>query len=164
MISYSYFAAPDDFTGVSNTLLLFDWSTRRVSVTIFISDNKVVETAEIFQASLTLVDPLNPNIITVRPSMANISIEDDDSKSAHSIHIMGYNNNYNESHKSINVFLSLTLFLTVVVIGFEMEKYTTFEPEGVITLFVSVIEGNVVSPITISLSTINSSASGKCTV
>ena len=144
-------------------LLMFDQSTRTVSVNISITDDNIVEAAEIFQASLTLVDPLNPNFITVRPSMANISIEDDDSKSAHSIHIMDCNNvvKYNESHKSINIFLSLTLFLTVVVIGFEMEEYTTFEPEGVITLFVSVIEGNLVSPITISLSTINGSALGK---
>jgi len=79
-LSYSYFAAPDDFTGVTNTFLSLDQSTRRVSVNISIADDSIVEAIEIFQASLTLVDPFIPTIITVTPSLANISIEDDDSK------------------------------------------------------------------------------------
>ena len=151
---FPYFAAPDDFTGVSNMLLLFDRGTRTVSVSISIADDNIVEAAEICQVSLTLVNPLNPNIIMVSPSLANISILDDDSKSTH---LVGWNSDWMKDIK-----LSLTLFFTAVVIGFEVEEYTTFEPEGVVTLFVSVIEGNVASPITIALSTINNSALGKC--
>ena len=78
--------------------------------------------------------------------------------------IINSNSALNEGQNCMYCFLSLTLFLIAVVIGFEMEEYTTFEPEGVVTLFVSVIEGNVVSPITIALSTINNSAIGKYTV
>ena len=50
-LSYPYFAAPDDFTGVTNTFLLLDQSTRRVSVNISIADDSIVEAIEIFQAS-----------------------------------------------------------------------------------------------------------------
>ena len=60
---------------------MFDQSTRRVSVNASIVDDIVFEGTEIFQASLTLVDPFNPTVITVSPSLANISIEDDGSKS-----------------------------------------------------------------------------------
>jgi len=66
-------------------LLLFDQSTRRVSVNVSIADDMIFEGTEIFQASLTLVDPFIPAIITVSPSLANISIEDDDGKSDSSI-------------------------------------------------------------------------------
>ena len=62
-------------------LLVFDQSTQSVSVNVSIADDMIFEGTEIFQASLTLVDPFNPAIITVRPSLANISIEDDESKS-----------------------------------------------------------------------------------
>jgi len=62
-------------------LLLFDQSTRRVSVNVSIADDMIFEGTEIFRASLTLVDPFIPAIITVSPSLANISIEDDDGKS-----------------------------------------------------------------------------------
>jgi len=62
-------------------LLLFDQSTGRVSVNISIADDMIFEGTEVFQASLTLVDPFIPTIITVSPSLANISIEDDDGKS-----------------------------------------------------------------------------------
>jgi len=62
-------------------LLLFDQSIRRLSVNITIADDIIFEGSEIFQASLTLVDPFNPTIITVNPSLANISIEDNESKS-----------------------------------------------------------------------------------
>ena len=71
----------DDFTGISDMLLLFGESTQSVSVNISIADDTIFEGTEIFQASLTLVDPFNPTVITVSPSLANISIEDDDSKS-----------------------------------------------------------------------------------
>ena len=67
-------------------LLLFDQSTRRLSVNISIVDDIVFEGTEIFEASLTLVDPFNPSIITVSPSVVNISIEDDDSKSTLKTH------------------------------------------------------------------------------
>jgi len=62
-------------------LLLFDQSIRRLSVNITIADDIIFEGSEIFQASLTLVDPFIPTIITVNPSLANISIEDNESKS-----------------------------------------------------------------------------------
>jgi len=52
-------------------------------------------------------------------------------------------------------------FFTAVVIGFEMEEYTVFESDGVVTLVVSVMEGNIRTSITISLSTINGSALGE---
>jgi len=42
-----------------------------------------------------------------------------------------------------------------------MERYTVFEPDGVVTLVISVIEGNIRTSITIALSTINGSALGK---
>ena len=74
-------AEPYDFNGISTMLLLFDQSTQSVSVNISIADDMFFERTEIFQAYLTLVGPFNPTIITVRPSLANISIEDDDSKS-----------------------------------------------------------------------------------
>ena len=47
---------------------------------VSIADDMIFEGTEVFQASLTLVDPFIPTIITVSPSLANISIEDDDSK------------------------------------------------------------------------------------
>ena len=50
---------------------------------------------------------------------------------------------------------------TAVVIGFEMEEYTVFESDGVVTLVVSVMEGNIRTSITVSLSTINGSALGE---
>ena len=62
-------------------LLVFDQRTQSVSVNVSIADDMFFEGTEVFQASLTLVDPFNPTIITVSPSLANISIEDDDSKS-----------------------------------------------------------------------------------
>jgi len=61
-------------------LLLFDQSTQSVSVNVSIADDVIFEGTEMFQASLTLVDPFIPTIITVSPSLANISIDDDDSK------------------------------------------------------------------------------------
>jgi len=61
-------------------LLLFDRSTGSVSVNVSITDDMIFEGTEFFQASLTLVDPFIPTIITVSPSLANISIDDDDSK------------------------------------------------------------------------------------
>ena len=66
-------------------LLLFDQSTGRVLVNVSIVDDMIFEGTEVFQASLTLVDPFIPAIITVSPSLANVSIEDDDSKSDSSI-------------------------------------------------------------------------------
>jgi len=45
-----------------------------------------------------------------------------------------------------------------------MEEYTVFESNGVVTLVVSVMEGNIKTPITASLSTINGSALGRFTV
>ena len=52
-------------------------------------------------------------------------------------------------------------FFTAVVIGFEMEEYTVFESDGVVTLVVSVMEGNIRTSINVSLSTINGSALGE---
>ena len=52
-------------------------------------------------------------------------------------------------------------FFTAVVIGFEMEEYTVFESDGVVTLVVSVMEGHIRTSITVSLSTINGSALGE---
>jgi len=75
-----HLAESNDFTGISDMLLLFDQSTRRVSVNVSIADDMIFEGTEVFQASLILVDPFIPTIITVSPSLANISIEDDDSK------------------------------------------------------------------------------------
>ena len=66
-------------------LLLFDQSTGRVLVNVSIVDDMIFEGTEVFQASLTLVDPFIPAIITVSPSLANVSIEDDDGKSDSSI-------------------------------------------------------------------------------
>ena len=59
---------------------MFNQSTQSVSVNVSIADDMIFEGTEVFQASLTLVDPFIPTIITVSPSLANISIEDDDSK------------------------------------------------------------------------------------
>ena len=53
---------------------------------------------------------------------------------------------------------------TAVIIGFEMEQYGVFESDGVVMLVISVMEGNIRTPITIALSTINGSALGKCPV
>ena len=53
---------------------------------------------------------------------------------------------------------------TDVIIGFEMEEYTVFESDGVVTLVVLVMEGNIMTPITVALSTVNGSALGKFTV
>ena len=78
-------AEPNDFTAISGMLLLFDQSTQSVLVNVSIADDMIFEGTEIFQASLTLVDPFIPAIITVSPSLANVSIEDDDSKSDSSI-------------------------------------------------------------------------------
>ena len=61
-------------------LLLFDQSTGRVSVNVSIADDMIFEGTEVFQACLTLVEPFIPAVITVSPSLANISIDDDDSK------------------------------------------------------------------------------------
>ena len=47
-----------------------------MTVNISIVDDTIVEATEMFQASLTLVDPLLPGIITVSPSLADIVIED----------------------------------------------------------------------------------------
>ena len=66
-------------------LLLFGQSKQVVSVNISIADDVIFEGAEIFQASLTLVDPFIPTIITVSPSLASISIEDDDGKSTRTL-------------------------------------------------------------------------------
>jgi len=44
-----------------------------------------------------------------------------------------------------------------------MEDYTAFESGGVVTLVVSVMEGNIRTSITVSLSTINGSALGELT-
>jgi len=56
---------------------------------------------------------------------------------------------------------SYTVSFTAVIIGFEMEEYTVFESDGVVTLTVSVIEGSIRTSITVELSTINGSALGK---
>ena len=56
---------------------------------------------------------------------------------------------------------SYTESFTAVIIGFEMEEYTVFESDGVVTLAVSVIEGSIRTSITVALSTINGSALGK---
>ena len=69
-------AAPNDFMEVSSLLLVFDQSRTTVTVNISIEVDTIVEATETFQASLTLVDPLVPNIITVSPSLADIFIED----------------------------------------------------------------------------------------
>ena len=53
---------------------------------------------------------------------------------------------------------------TAVIIGFEMQEYRVCESNGVVTLVVSVMEGNIRTPITVVLSTINGSALGKFTV
>ena len=76
-------------------LLLFGESTESVSVNISIVDDVIFEGTEIFQASLTLVDPFIPTVIIVSPSLANISIEDDDSKSTITFG-MGCNNPLND--------------------------------------------------------------------
>lgn len=68
-------AAPDDFTGIPNMELLFNQSTRRVMVNVSITDDTTAEGIETFQASLTLVSPLLPNII-VSPNLTTISIVD----------------------------------------------------------------------------------------
>ena len=147
------FAEPSDFTGISGMLLSFDQSTRRVSINVSISDDMIFEGTEIFQASLTLVDPFIPTVITVSPSLANISIEDDDSKPNNTLNGI-YIWNYVCASSYPNSF-------TAVVIGFETEEYTVFESVGVVTLVVSVTEGNIGTPITVALSTINGSALGK---
>jgi len=41
-------------------------------------------------------------------------------------------------------------FFTAVVIGFEMEEYTVFESDEVVTLVVSVMEGSIRASITIA--------------
>ena len=76
-----HLAESNDFTGISDMLLLFDQSTGRVSVNVSIADDMIFEGTEVFQASLILVDPFIPTIITVSPSLANISIEDNNGKS-----------------------------------------------------------------------------------
>jgi len=76
MIVPLHITAPDDFTEVSSLLLVFDQSTTTVTVNISIVDDTVAEATETFQASLTLVDPLRPDIITISPSLADIFIED----------------------------------------------------------------------------------------
>ena len=82
-----------------------------MSVNISIADDMIFEGTEIFQASLTLVDPFIPPIIIVSPSLANISIEDDDSKSTPTLqYAMVHVFNEGYSH---NV-LSTTSFLTMV--------------------------------------------------
>ena len=48
-----------------------------------------------------------------------------------------------------------------VVIGFEMEEYAVFESDGVVTLVVSVMEGDIRTSITVALSTMNGSALGR---
>jgi len=71
----------------------------------------IFEGTEIFQASLTLVDPFIPTIIIVSPSLVNISIEDDESKSTPTLqYAMAHVFNECYSH---NV-LSTTSFLTMV--------------------------------------------------
>ena len=50
---------------------------------------------------------------------------------------------------------------TAVIIGFEMEQYGVFESDGVVTLVISVMEGNIRTSINVSLSTINGSALGE---
>jgi len=64
----------------------------------------------------------------------------------------------------LHLFTSCHGFFTAVIIGFEMEEYTVFESNGVVTLVVSVMEGNIKTRITASLSTINGSALGRFTV
>lgn len=76
MIVPLHITAPDDFTEVSSLLLVFDQSTTTVTVNVSIVDDTVAEETETFQASLTLVDPLRPGIITISPSLADIFIED----------------------------------------------------------------------------------------
>jgi len=78
-----YLTAPDDFTEVSSLLLVFDQSTTTVTVNISIVDDTVAEATETFQASLTLVDSLCPDIITISPSLADIFIEDSFGKHIH---------------------------------------------------------------------------------
>jgi len=78
-----YLTAPDDFTEVSSLLLVFNQSTTTVTVSISIVDDTTVEAREMFQASLTLVDPLRPDVITVSPSLADIFIEDSFGKHIH---------------------------------------------------------------------------------
>ena len=84
-ISQFHLAEADDFSRISDMRVLFAISTQSVPVNISIADDMIFEGTEVFQASLTLVDPFIPTIITVTPSLANISIEDDDGKSDSSI-------------------------------------------------------------------------------
>ena len=62
---------------------MFNQSTTTVTVSISIVDDTTVEAREMFQASLTLVDPLRPDVITVSPSLADIFIEDSFGKHIH---------------------------------------------------------------------------------
>lgn len=49
-------------------------------------------------------------------------------------------------------------FLTVAVIGFEMEEYSVSESDGVVTVGVLVLEGSLRTVVLLELSTINGSA------
>jgi len=69
-----------------------------VSVNVSIADDMIFEGTEIFQASLTLVDPFIPTIINVSPSLANISIEDDDSKFTLTFFGMGWKSAFIEGY------------------------------------------------------------------
>jgi len=44
-----------------------------------------------------------------------------------------------------------------------MEEYTVFESDGIVTLVVSVLEGNIRTPITVAMAAVNGSALGKST-
>ena len=80
-ISQFHLAEADDFSRISDMRVLFAISTQSVPVNISIADDMIFEGTEVFQASLILVDPFIPTIITVSPSLANISIEDNNGKS-----------------------------------------------------------------------------------
>ena len=66
---------PLDFTSVEQ-LLLFNETVMSYEIDVVIADDGLAELNEYFLALLTLVDPLLPGKVTIRPDLATVTIID----------------------------------------------------------------------------------------
>ena len=70
--------APDDYTALSDLLLVFTETNQMISQPISIVSDGLLEDTESFQAILTAVSPVGR--VTVDPALATVNILDSDGK------------------------------------------------------------------------------------
>ena len=71
--------APDDYTSIVSEPLTFSRANPTHTVTIDITDDRIVEGPESFEAELSVNRALNPGVM-LNPDTATVNIRDDDGK------------------------------------------------------------------------------------